>query len=232
MKIGVFTDSHYSSQEVTCGNRYNSRSLEKIKDAMDFFEQEGCDFVLCLGDLIDREHDHEKERMNLAAVAEVFHASPLRVICVMGNHDGFTFTTEEFYSVLGTGSRPETMEIEGKTLLFPDACYFQSGRHYMPGDSDWEDTFLPDTAGLSSALKKAEGDIYIFLHQNLDPLIREDHAVKNRAEVFDLLQQSGKVRAVFQGHYHPGAEHFCGGIRFCTFPAMCENDGAVFILDL
>ena len=34
MKLGIFTDSHYSSQEVTCGNRYNSRSLEKIRKAM------------------------------------------------------------------------------------------------------------------------------------------------------------------------------------------------------
>ena len=33
MKIGIFTDSHFSSAEVTCGNRYNSRSLEKIRRA-------------------------------------------------------------------------------------------------------------------------------------------------------------------------------------------------------
>ena len=30
MKIGIFTDSHYSSQETTCnGERFNSKSLEK-----------------------------------------------------------------------------------------------------------------------------------------------------------------------------------------------------------
>ena len=44
MKIGLYTDSHYSSQEVTCGCRYNSRSLDKIRVAYDFFERSGCDF--------------------------------------------------------------------------------------------------------------------------------------------------------------------------------------------
>ena len=45
MKIGLYTDSHYSSQEVTCGCRYNSRSLDKIRAAYDFFERSSCDFL-------------------------------------------------------------------------------------------------------------------------------------------------------------------------------------------
>lgn len=61
MKLGIFTDSHYSSSELTCGCRYNSRSLEKIKEAYRMFENEGCDLVLCLGDLTDTETTYEKE---------------------------------------------------------------------------------------------------------------------------------------------------------------------------
>ena len=34
MKLGIFTDSHYSSSELTCGCRYNSRSLEKINNSI------------------------------------------------------------------------------------------------------------------------------------------------------------------------------------------------------
>ena len=71
MKLGMFTDPHYSSAEVTCGVRYNSRSLEKIKKAYEDFEKENCDLVICLGDLIDHEDSHERVVENLKAVAGV-----------------------------------------------------------------------------------------------------------------------------------------------------------------
>ena len=57
IRLGIFTDPHYSSQEITCSKRYNSRSLEKIRQACRFFEERDCDLIVCLGDLIDREKD-------------------------------------------------------------------------------------------------------------------------------------------------------------------------------
>ena len=57
MKLGIFADPHYSSALLTCGRRYNSRSLAKIEAALARFAAERCDLVVCLGDLIDREDD-------------------------------------------------------------------------------------------------------------------------------------------------------------------------------
>ena len=121
MKIGIFTDSHYSSQEITCGNRYNSKSLEKIKLAYDVFEIENCELVICLGDLIDREASHEKEITNLKKVARIINESSIKTICLMGNHDAFAFTEAEFYEIL-EDCKPENIIAEDKTLLFLDAC--------------------------------------------------------------------------------------------------------------
>lgn len=56
MKLGIFTDSYYSTAEVTCGKRYNNKSLEKIQEAYKHFQTEKCDFVICLGDFIDKEN--------------------------------------------------------------------------------------------------------------------------------------------------------------------------------
>lgn len=39
MKIGLFSDPHYSSQEVTRSVRYNIKSLEKIKAAYSFLKK-------------------------------------------------------------------------------------------------------------------------------------------------------------------------------------------------
>ena len=76
MKIGLFADAHYSSQEITCGKRYNSLSLEKIRQAYRFFAEKDCDLIVCLGDLIDREDDRETQEAQLGVrlVDRVFRA--------------------------------------------------------------------------------------------------------------------------------------------------------------
>ena len=230
MKVGFFTDSHYSSQAVTCTNRYNNQSLRKILEAYDYFVRENCDLVICLGDLTDKDTDHAREITNLQEMAEVIHSCPIPTICLMGNHDAFSFTADAFYDILGC--RPQTMEAEGKRLIFLDACYFKSGQHYQPGDSDWTDTFYPFTPELKQQLAGYDGDIYVFLHQNIDPTIRQDHMLHNAAEINRILAESGRVKAVFQGHYHWGKTSSHGGIRYITFPAMCENEHCYFVDEL
>ena len=84
MKIGIFTDSHYSSADITCGCRYNNQSLRKIREAYDFFEKANCDLVVCLGDLIDTELTIEQE----IAKAE-------EVLCNQGEVDADFYTKYE-----------------------------------------------------------------------------------------------------------------------------------------
>jgi len=231
MKIGVFTDSHYSSQEITCGVRYNSKSLQKIKEAYAYFKDNKCELIICLGDLIDKEQNHQKETENLKRLAAIINESNVPTVCVMGNHDAFAFEVDEFYKTVGI-SKPETIKQNGKNLLFIDACYFKSGKHYMPGDSDWTDTFFPFTAELESELETLSGEVYIFMHQNIDPDIHESHRLSNSKRIREIIEKSGKVKTVYQGHYHAGEKSRNNGIDYITFPAMCQNEKAYYILEI
>ena len=143
MKIGIYTDCHYSSAQLTCGRRYNNKSLEKIKQAYEFFEKSACELVVCLGDLIDTELTVEKEIANLKEIAKVIHNCKIPTVCLMGNHDAFVLEQENFYKILGISCVQE-INSDGCKLLFLDACYFKSGKRYAPGDSDWTDTFYPN----------------------------------------------------------------------------------------
>lgn len=109
MKIGLFTDSHFSSADVTCGNRYNSKSFQKIKEAYQYFHEEKCDLVICLGDLIDREDDHAKEITNLKKISKALLDYDMKNYVILGNHDAFAFELDEFYYVLGEQFRPENI---------------------------------------------------------------------------------------------------------------------------
>lgn len=232
MKIGLFSDPHFSTALVTCGNRHNSASLEKIRKAMQYFCAQGCDMCVCLGDLIDKESSHEQERHNLKEVAAVLDEAMLPIICLMGNHDAFAFTPEEFYAILGKHREPRLIQDNGRNLLFIDACHFKTGAHYAPGDSDWTDTFYPHTEQLCKTLKGLTGKTYLFMHQNIDPGIQANHRLSNDAVIREIIDATSTVCTVIQGHYHPGYQSEINGVEYITLPAMCEGDNRTTILEI
>ena len=190
-----------------------------------------CDAVVCLGDLIDTEDTKEKEIENLSLIAKIINRSSLRTFCLMGNHDSFVLTAQEFYSILGT-EPPKSMCLASRNLLFLDACYFKNGKHYAPGDSNWTDTFYPYADKLKAELEALSSPTCIFIHQNINPQIKQNHNLFNDEEIFNIIQKSGIVEAVFQGHYHPGKKTVYDGVRYITLPAMCENEFAYWAFEL
>ena len=230
MKIGLFTDTHYK-----CVNgeiRLHKDSLEKIKAVLALFKSEGCALSVCLGDVIDTEQKHKTEIENLKTVKQVFDNSGIEIVALMGNHDGFCFTPDEFYSVLGEEYRPQTVHCGDKTLIFADANFFKSGVRYAPGDSDWTDTYLPDIDRIKNEIEASLGDCYVFIHQSVDPDILESHRIANDKEFREMLEESGKVRAVIQGHFHDGARSVHSGIDYITVSAMCEHELPYAILEI
>ena len=117
-------------------------------------------------------------------------------------------------------------------MLFWDACYFKNGSHYAPGDTDWTDSFLPNDEGIHKKLASSAEDTYIFVHQNIDPAIRADHRIFNADKVFAIINESGIVKTVFQGHYHPGCHSEYSGVNYITLPAMCEGENAFWTYDI
>ena len=63
----------------------------------------------------------------------------------------------------------------------------------------------------------------VFAHQRLD--VSNNHGVKNCQAVRKILESSGHVLAVFQGHSHQNDVHEIGGIHYCTLVAMVEGSG-------
>ena len=232
MKIGLFSDSHYSSALLTCGVRYNSLSLDKIRNGYEEFSRCGCDLVICLGDLTDSEEDHLEETRRLGEIADIMSAFPFPTLCLMGNHDAFTFTEEEFYSVLGEDKRPRRIDTEDKVLMFIDGCYFSCGKRYSPGDKNWRDTYFPFRDRLEKELTEADKEVILFSHQNIDLSAPSDHRMSNAEELNGIIAASGKVSAVYQGHYHKGLRSRSSGIDFITLPAVCENENAFFVIEI
>jgi hypothetical protein len=75
---------------------------------------------------------------------------------------------------------------------------------------------------LPKDLEKARQPVVVFLHQRLD--VDDAHGIHNRAEVRSLLEASGRVWAVFQGHNHLNDLRPINGIAYFTLAAMVEGE--------
>ena len=222
MKIGLFTDPHYSDKASSC-NRLHSLSFGKIKEAMTSFKEQGVELVVCLGDLTDdcvNVEDNPKALMELSSMINSFG---IKFYSLMGNHDCLSFTKEEFDTLTSGAYPPFKIENDTSVLIFLDCNYSDNGEKYTVGDIDWTNTFLPSFQ--FEKLKKAlqtDKEIYVFLHQNLDKDVEEHHIVHNAKEVRRALEEAS-VKLVIQGHYHLGHDNQINGVNYHTLPAMCEG---------
>ena len=113
-----------------------------------------------------------------------------------------------------------------------DANYTRDGIGYDHGNFDWKDCHIPEEQlkWLEDDLKRHPQPAVVFIHQQLDgPAFPDDHTrycPDNADRVRAILERSGKVLVVFQGHYHEGGYHVINGIPYYTLKAVIEGSGA------
>jgi len=93
------------------------------------------------------------------------------------------------------------------------------------GNFDWTDTNVdaPQLDWLAQALAASAQPAIVLVHQQLDGT--GDLSVRNAARVREVLEKSGKVLAVLQGHRHEGAFSTVNGIPYFTFRGLIEGSG-------
>lgn len=227
MKIGVFSDPHYCQAEVLCQTRRPNLSLRKIQQAMDAFAAAQVDLVFCLGDLTDHAPGDSAAdvRENFREVMNLLQAYSLPVYLIPGNHDYLMMTAEEIAEESTLPIPPYTVHAGEFDFIILDANYRSDMRRFDRAGVEWTDANLPpeQLTYLRNALNSAQNDCIILIHENIDPAIDSSHRVNNADEIRTLLADYPRVKAVIQGHYHPGAENTYHGVRYITLPAMCEG---------
>lgn len=237
MKIGLFADPHYSTRNTACQTRRPSLSYGKAAEAVEAFRNtKDLRFIVCLGDLIDSDCSREQEEKNLAAIGALITSSGVPCYCCMGNHDAFIFSKEEFARISGLMTAPCSFSYENKLFILLDACYHSDGSAYSSQKADWTDSFIPDEQieWLKIILQNSPAkEVYLFVHQNLDPTVEKHHIIKNASVIREILENDGRVKTVYQGHYHPGKMTDYNNIRYVTLKAMCEGtDNSYIIIDI
>ena len=231
LTFGIVTDVHYADIPDK-DNRAYSQSLDKLEECVDKMNDQAVDFLIELGDFKDigESHSEEKSIIYLYRAEKIFSMFKGPHFHVMGNHDVDCISKTQFLSVAKNSGIPETSTYysftnKGIHFIVLDADYDSTGKDYEKGHFRWNDPNIPEKElkWLKMDLHKADGITVVFCHQMLDG--HGDAYVKNAKEVRKILEKSGKVAAVFQGHVHEGQYHLINGIHYYTLKALVEGSG-------
>ena len=226
VRFGLITDLHYADKSIARGRRYR-RSLAKLREAAGAFDAAGVDVVVCLGDAIDSGESVERELGYLSAVDGVLGAVGSERYYVPGNHDVERLTKREFFEHAGGSTPPYSFEAGGIHFVVLDACFRADGEPHGRHNAQWHEAHGPEweLAGLREDLTGAAGPAVIFAHQRLDLPDEDRYAVDNASAARGVIEASGKVRAVFQGHSHRNDLRRIGGVPYCTLAAVIRSGG-------
>lgn len=225
IKVGLMTDLHYADKPPT-KTRFYREALAKLDEAVEVMYREKPALVVELGDFIDQADSVDREIEWLKTMESHFARLSMPRHYVLGNHCVGTLTKQEFAANTKATGSFESFEAGGVTFVILDSCFRGDGTPYSRKNFNWKDANVPkdELAWLESQLGKATGLVIVLAHQRLDA--DKAHAVQNAAEVRSLLEKSGKVLAVFQGHSHKNDYQQIAGIHYTTLVAMVEGSGA------
>ncbi|MCX5662594.1 MAG: metallophosphoesterase [Planctomycetota bacterium] len=224
LRIGLITDLHYADKP-SVGTRFYREVPAKLAEAGEAFKRAGASTVVCVGDLIDSAATLEAERGHLATINRQLASIADDRHYVLGNHCVDGLTKEEFLADVGQAKSYGSFDRGGVHFVLLDACFRVDGVPYGRRNAGWTDTFVPaeQLAWLAADLRATTLLTIVFVHQRLDE--RSDHAVRNAPAVRAVLEASGKVRTVFQGHHHINDLKEIAGVRYCTLMSMIDGSG-------
>ena len=222
VRFGFITDCHYAAHIVRPGdNRRYPQALRKLGDFVDAMNREGVDFVVEGGDFKDLGRTPSESLAYLDAMESCLAGFKGPRYHVLGNHDHDNLSKEEFLAHISNDGQPAakawySFVRGGVKFIVLDACYRPDGTPYCRGRFSWKETRLPQEQidFLRAELASATGPCVPIVHQQLDA--EDETCIQNAAEIRAILEQSGKVSCVIQGHLHEGSFREINGIGYYT----------------
>ncbi len=237
VRIGLITDLHYADRTPPPGlSRYYSESLAKLAECVEVMNREKVDMLVQLGDFKDEDIPPTEETTlsYLATIEQEFSRFDGPYYHVPGNHDHDSISKQQYLDAISNTGFEKALcyysfNRNGYHFIVLDANYTTAGEPYDHGNFDWKDTAIPEQQldWLKGDLKEhRDMPAVVFVHQRLDYISgKEDHFVKNAWQVREILEASGNVLMVLQGHDHAGAFSRIGNIVYYTLKAAVEGSG-------
>ena len=224
LTIGLVTDLHYADKAAS-GTRHYRETPAKLAEAATELVKHKPSFLVELGDFIDAADSVKTELAYLKRIHRDFSAICKHRHHVLGNHCVYTLKKQEFLETVGQKKSYYSFDSGQFHFIVLDSCFRSDGQPYGRKNFEWTDPNIPraEVDWLRADLKATSKKTVVFAHQRLD--VSSVYGVKNAPAVRKVMEDSGQVLAVFQGHSHENDHKEIGGIHYCTLVAMIEGSG-------
>lgn len=234
IRFGLLTDIHFARRE-KAGNRYYSSSIDKVEIAIKEFNSQDLDFMIELGDLKDQGVKPNKEETlsflnEIEKKLQTFNGD---VYHVLGNHDMDSISKKDYLThTSNPGAANEkkyySFKKKGVKFIVLDANYREDQSDYDCGNFNWEEAVIPnhEIEWLKNELTEGKEPVIIFTHQLLDVNsgVYKGLYIRNAEQINQILIDSKRVLAVFQGHHHAGSYSLSNNIHYFTMSGIIEGD--------
>ncbi len=243
LRFGIIADPQYAPAEpnLTLG-RYYANSLGKLGQAVERLNAEDLDFVLTLGDIIDRDFDSFDD------ILPVYAGLRHECLFLPGNHD-FAVSADKlpaiheklampapYYDFVRKGWRIVVIEGNEISLFAPplgdprralaaerlDALKRAGAANAQIWNAGVSEAQLAWLSGRLELAEAAGERVIVMGHYSLYP--HNDHNLWDAEAVAGLLSRSPAVAAYFCGHNHAGNYGELDGTHFVNFTGMVDTE--------
>jgi 3',5'-cyclic-AMP phosphodiesterase len=227
LKIGFVTDLHFGPQAFHDGKlrkltHHAAALTREVVRAMN--EEVLPDVLVNLGDDIEDE-SRDADLARYTECQDILRTAKAELVNVAGNHDTIHLTRDDLAHV---------WRHEGPLFYSLDRGGFHLTVLHTLERKDIE-VRIPHAQleWLEADLAKTSLPVAIFMHHSASEQDLSDSfwfkglphlaLVKERAELRGILERSGKVRVVFNGHVHRNHLDVIAGIPYVTIQSLIEN---------
>jgi len=240
LKIGLVADPQYCNCDTERDRNY-CQALGRLSEAMDTFNNSKVDFVMNLGDMI------EKYINSYDSVGKIYDRLNMPFYNLLGNHEfeqvskkylanllvrykmpgfyyDFDYKNWRFIVLDGTELAKYAKKLHPDLVNEGDSLWHSVvERHKMPawngGISQRQQIWMKER--LNDALKD-HLNVIVFCHFPVYPESVE-HVLWNYNDIMEILKNYPNVVAYINGHYHAGHYGYKDGIHYITMKAMLDN---------
>ena len=239
--FGVIADCQYSQNEDYQNRRY-SLSGQKLTEAVSHFNEMNIEFVIQLGDLIDKDY------VSYDTILPILKNLDIPYYHVLGNHDFsisdtlkdklmeklslrsryYDFAVQDYRFIILDGNDISFHAHPKETEAYKDAVFF-----FRKNDIDspeWNGAIgkkqLTWLRSLLDKANKTNEKVILMCHFPVYP--EDQHNLWNAREVLELLESYACVKAYLNGHNHQGNYGFRKGIHYLSFKGMVETEKTAY----
>ena len=253
IKIGILTDIQYcDSDPDTEHNRYFRNSLQKVDQIIQIFNVEDLDFIVNLGDTIDKNFESFD---TITKKLSHFNAPLFNLI---GNHDYDVAPEKKKFvpAQLGLKDNYYYFDIEGFRYCFLDGNEIsgfsteKDSSHHKEAiellakmrlenkanANEWNGGMSSDQINwfrlrLQEALRM-NLKVIVFCHYPIFP--EGKHSLLNNIEILDIIDEHSHIAAWFCGHNHDGNYDKINNCHILNFKAIVdtEDENAFSIIEV